>query len=133
MLLEFPDALVRSLFSRPSAFYRPSGPRAEIKGGDVPRDGITDHGPLLHAAVGISGESGELLDCIKKAWAYGQPLNRENLYEELGDIAFYWLAACMEGGVHPQKVIDQMVTKLQKRYPAGEFNAADAAERKDKA
>lgn len=89
-------------------------------------------GALLHAAVGISGEAGEFLDVIKKAWAYGQVLDKAHGTEELGDLAFYWIAGCLEMGVHPQTVIDQMVAKLRVRYPAGEFNAADAAERKDK-
>ena len=44
---------------------------------------------LAHATVGILGELGELLDTLKKTWAYGKPLDRNNIIEELGDIAFY--------------------------------------------
>lgn len=121
MLIEIPDTLVRSLFSRPVAYHNLASP------GDDP-----DHGPLLHAAVGIAGESGELLDIIKKAWAYGQELNRPHATEELGDLIFYWIAACLELGVHPQTVVHQMIAKL-KLHPSGEFNADDAAARKDKA
>lgn len=47
---------------------------------------------LLHMAVGISGEAGELLDAIKKLTIYAKPYTSEvhaNIIEELGDIEFY--------------------------------------------
>lgn len=31
------------------------------------------HDGLMHCAVCISGEAGELLDAIKKLWVYGKP------------------------------------------------------------
>lgn len=126
MLIEIPDQFVRSLFSRPVAYF-PQDPKINTDD-RVPEN----HGPLLHAAVGLAGESGELLDCIKKAWAYGQPLDEKHATEELGDLLFYWIAACQELGVHPQTVIDQNLAKLRKRFPSGKFTPADAAERKDK-
>jgi NTP pyrophosphatase (non-canonical NTP hydrolase) len=43
----------------------------------------------LHMAVGIAGEAGELLDAIKKGFAYNKPLDRANIVEELGDTLFY--------------------------------------------
>src|SRR5574343_533576 len=39
---------------------------------------------LLHAAVGISGEAGELLDAVKKTWIYNKSLDVQNVIEELG-------------------------------------------------
>lgn len=44
---------------------------------------------LLHHSIGISGESGELLDAIKKHIFYGAPLDVENIIEECGDILWY--------------------------------------------
>ncbi len=46
-------------------------------------------GRALHAAVGVSGEAGELLDAIKKTWIYEEPLDLENIIEECGDSLFY--------------------------------------------
>lgn len=51
-----------------------------------------DEAGLLHAAVGVAGECGELLDALKKTWVYNKPLDRENVVEELGDIGFYAIA-----------------------------------------
>jgi len=119
VLIDLPDQLVSRLFSRPLAF--------------APGKSQTENlGPLLHAVIGMSGEAGELIDTVKKAWAYSQPLDKGNLIEELGDSIFYWIAACQEAGVHPQTAIDRMVAKLSARYPTGEFSPTDAAERKDK-
>ena len=43
---------------------------------------------LMHMAAGISGEAGEVLDIVKKAFAYGKPIDRAHLIEELGDAIF---------------------------------------------
>lgn len=92
---------------------------------------------LMHAAVGISGEAGELLDAVKKYWAYGANLDVENVYEELGDILFYMQAmlntvramGCPTKTM--QELIDMNTEKLTKRYPSG-YSNADAIARKDK-
>ena len=44
---------------------------------------------LMHCAVGIAGEAGELLDCVKKHWKYGKDFDRNNAVEECGDLLFY--------------------------------------------
>ena len=87
----------------------------------------TDILPLLHAVVGVSGEAGELLDAIKKAWVYGKPLDRNNVIEELGDIEFYLEAARAELGVTRDEVIQANREKLIKRYPTGYTDSAAIA------
>jgi NTP pyrophosphatase (non-canonical NTP hydrolase) len=72
---------------------------------------------LMHCAVGISGEAGELLDSVKKTWVYGKPLDRVNLVEELGDIEWYMEALRSLLGVTRDEVIAANVAKLEKRYP----------------
>lgn len=87
----------------------------------------TDVLSRLHAAVGISGEAGELLDAVKKAWAYNKPLDVANVYEELGDILFYVQAMCNNFGWDFQSIINSNVTKLIKRYPTGYSDQAAQA------
>lgn len=43
----------------------------------------------VHASLGLVTEVGELGDAIKKAFVYNEPLNIENLREEMGDALFY--------------------------------------------
>lgn len=88
-------------------------------------------GKLLHAAVGVAGESGELLDAIKKTWIYGKPLDRENLVEECGDALFYISVLLDNCGSSLQEAMQENIDKLNKRYPVGYTDQA-AQERADK-
>lgn len=72
---------------------------------------------LLHAAVGCSGEAGELLDGIKKSWVYGRPLDRDNIIEEMGDNLFYIMAGCNTVGITLEQLMEANMEKLRKRYP----------------
>ena len=86
---------------------------------------------LMHCAVGISGEAGELLDAVKKLWVYGKPLDMQNAVEELGDIEWYMEAMRSLLGVTREQVIAANVEKLSKRYPTG-YTDALAIARLDK-
>lgn len=74
---------------------------------------------FMHAAAGLSGESGEVLDLIKKVWVYGKPLDPKKLTEELGDIMFYWQALANLLGVSMHEIKLENMRKLNKRYPQG--------------
>jgi len=87
---------------------------------------------LMHAAVGISGEAGELLDAVKKHWAYGKPLDMYNIREELGDIMFYTTAMMNLLGLDEEEVIWANVEKLEARYPGITYSDAAAIARADK-
>ena len=53
---------------------------------------------LLTAAVGMSAESGEFTEIIKKIIFQGKPVNQENIFHlkrELGDIMWYVMQACI--------------------------------------
>ena len=87
---------------------------------------------LLHCAVGISGEAGELLDAVKKQWVYGKPLDRTNAIEEMGDIEWYMEALRGLLGVTREEIIAANVAKLEKRYPVA-YSDELALARLDKA
>jgi NTP pyrophosphatase (non-canonical NTP hydrolase) len=86
---------------------------------------------LLHAAIGIAGEAGELLDAVRKHVFDGQPLDRDNVTEELGDLCFYMEAAMQVVGHDRESIQVGNVLKLSKRYESGYSDKA-AQERKDK-
>lgn len=81
----------------------------------------------LHAAIGIAGEGGELLDAIKKVWVYDKEFDRNNLIEELGDLEFYMEAMRSLIGTSRDEVLAANVEKLRKRYPEGYTNFHAAA------
>ena len=71
---------------------------------------------LLHMAVGISGESGELLDAVKKAAVYQKPIDRENIIEELGDLEFYIQGLRQALFISREETLEANMKKLAKRY-----------------
>lgn len=87
---------------------------------------------LLHMAVGISGEAGELLDSVKKHTIYGKSLDFANIVEELGDLEFYMEGLRQHLGITREATIQANVAKLGSRYAAGEYSDAAAIARADK-
>ena len=86
---------------------------------------------LMHAALGLSGESGEFSDAIKKYLVYGKQLDRDNAIEELGDIFWYLALACNALDVPMSQVAQINIDKLAKRYPE-KYSDRLASERLDK-
>lgn len=72
---------------------------------------------LLHAGAGMVTEAGEFWDEIKRHLFYGQPLDRQHLQEEAGDLLWYVALACTALGVDLGEVMAANVRKLQVRFP----------------
>lgn len=91
---------------------------------------------LLHAAIGLVTEAGELLEAIHGHVFDDKPLDIENVVEELGDQEFY-LEAMRQAASWPDFEIDRdlviakNIKKLQKRYAKGYTDQA-AKDRADK-
>lgn len=86
----------------------------------------------LHMVVGISGESGELLDAIKKAVIYRKPLDRVNVVEELGDLEFYMEGLRQSLNITREETISANIAKLGERYKGHQYSDAQAQDRADK-
>ena len=84
---------------------------------------------LVHMALGIAGESGELVDAVKKSFAYNKPLDLANVHEELGDILFYVQGMLNFLGTEftLADIAALNTKKLTKRYPVGYTDAAAIA------
>lgn len=74
---------------------------------------------LIDAALGLTGEAGEVADLVKKANYQGHILDKDAVMKELGDVAWYIALACQGLGVTMQEVFQMNVDKLKKRYPDG--------------
>lgn len=83
---------------------------------------------LLHAAMGLTTESGELFDALKRHLVYGKPLDRTNLIEEAGDIL--WYLALLLDTVHSDfdEAMEKNVAKLKARF-GEKFTEAAALDR----
>ncbi len=108
--------------------------RALAKNGEIIAQEIDgDDAHLMHMAVGVSGEAGELLDAIKKKVIYRKPLNMENVLEELGDIEFYMEGLRQGIGVTRDECLAANIAKLGKRYEGMQYTDKAAQVRADKA
>jgi NTP pyrophosphatase (non-canonical NTP hydrolase) len=87
---------------------------------------------ILHMAVGVSGEAGELLDAVKKHAVYQKQLDFDNVREEAGDILFYLTGLLNELGLTLNECIEANVEKLSKRYPEKRYTNEAAIARADK-
>lgn len=87
---------------------------------------------LLHMAVGIAGEAGELLDAIKKHVIYKQPLDIANVIEELGDLKFYMQGIMNKLDLSDKLIEDANILKLSERYKGLQYSDQAAKERADK-
>ena len=87
---------------------------------------------LLTAALGLSAESGEFTEVVKKIFLQGKPYNEENVFHmkrELGDICWYLAQACMALDTTFDEIIEMNVEKLKARYPGGEFDVTKSENR----
>jgi NTP pyrophosphatase (non-canonical NTP hydrolase) len=84
---------------------------------DVPR--------LLTAALGMTAESGEFTEVVKKIVLQGKPYIEENVFHmkrELGDICWYIAQACMALDTNFREIMEMNYEKLSARYPEGTFD-----------
>ena len=78
-----------------------------------------DNSDILISALGLSGESGEVADLLKKVFGHGHQLDIERLKSELGDCLFYIADLCSKYNLSLEEVATYNIEKLKKRYPDG--------------
>ncbi|HHL0972267.1 TPA: nucleoside triphosphate pyrophosphohydrolase family protein [Bacillus cereus] len=95
-------------------------------------------GRVLNAALGLSGESGEVADIVKKAIFHGHGFdpahcpgeeegNTHKIALELGDILYYISIMSHEMGYTLEDIAQMNIAKLSKRYSDGFSREASKA------
>ena len=88
---------------------------------------------LLTAAIGLSAETGEFAEIIKKCIFQGKEMTEHTHYHavrELGDVMWYWMQAVHALNVTANEVIEENIRKLEARYPGG-FEATRSENRQE--
>ena len=85
---------------------------------------------LINGVMGLCGESGEVIDIVKKWLAQGHELDKEQLAKELGDVAWYLAETAYALDIPLEDILQGNIDKLKKRYPEG-FRAADSVNRSE--
>ena len=91
---------------------------------------LSDKDVLINGVMGLCGESGEVIDHVKKHLAQGHPLDKAKMAGELGDVAWY-LAECATAlGLELEDILQGNIDKLRARYPEG-FSEERSMNRKE--
>ena len=121
---------VQGVTSQPSLDYAAMSTRLT----ELELEGNCNTTQLLTAALGLTAESGEFTEVVKKIVFQGKPYNEDNVFHmkrELGDICWYLAQACMALDTTFDEVIEMNVEKLKARYPGGEFDVHKSENRKE--
>ena len=89
-----------------------------------------DDGAKSNYAMGLAGESGEVVDLLKKWIHHNHPENLDELKKEMGDVLHYLAGLCTMYGIRLEEVATLNIMKLKERYPDG-FSVEDSVNRKD--
>ena len=120
---------VKQTTSAPSLDYAVMAARlAELEVNDV------NTTQLLTAALGLTAESGEFTEVVKKIIFQGKPYNEDNVFHmkrELGDICWYLAQAFMALDTNFDEILDMNIEKLSARYPEGAFDVYYSENRKE--
>ena len=117
---------VTSMPSQDSAILQARIDELVANGADIPH--------LLTAALGLTAESGEFTEVVKKILLQGKPYNEDNVFHmkrDLGDICWYLAQACMALDTTFDEIIEMNVDKLKARYPGGEFDVHKSENRRE--
>jgi NTP pyrophosphatase (non-canonical NTP hydrolase) len=79
-------------------------------------------------ALGLTGESGEVADMIKKVVGHGHDMDKRAIEEELGDVLWYIAVLAQRLNISLHDLALTNVRKLKKRYPNG-FTTKDSIKR----
>lgn len=84
---------------------------------------------MLHSAIGLNTEAGEVIDLLKKKIFYGKEVDRLKFLDELGDLVWYLGLACDVLGTSFEELMDRNNAKLMARYSEGKFSETAAINR----
>lgn len=74
---------------------------------------------LLNGVMGLCGESGEVIDLVKKHLHQGHELDKKQLALECGDCAWYLALIASAIDTPFGEVLQMNIEKLKERYPEG--------------
>lgn len=84
---------------------------------------------LAHAIIGMSTETGEILEAFEEAVFKGGEFDVVNFGEELGDVQWYTAIGVDAGNLDFDNILETNRNKLQARYSSGSFSNEEANER----
>jgi len=89
------------------------------KAAEYANEDLSQKEAMITFTLGLSGESGEVADLIKKHLGHGHPLDEEKVKKELGDVLWYVSQLANYLGMSLEDVASTNIAKLEARYAEG--------------
>ena len=77
---------------------------------------------LSNLCMGLAGESGEVIDYIKKCMYHNHKLYKQDIIKELGDVMWYLTNIATFFNIPMDIILNENIKKLEERYPEGYSN-----------
>lgn len=77
---------------------------------------------LTNCALGLAGETGQVVDLVKNYTFRGKNLDRQELIHEMGDVLWYLSQVAEWANIPFGEVAQSNIKELNKRYPHGYEN-----------
>lgn len=74
---------------------------------------------IANLSMGLCGETGEVVDYLKKCLFHGKAFDVDNIILELGDLMWYISILMHELNISMDTVLTKNIAKLKERYPEG--------------
>lgn len=91
---------------------------------------LTKKDMLVNGVMGLNGESGEVIDVVKKHMFQGHELDKDKIKKELGDVMWYVAEVCEALDLSLDEVMEGNIEKLAKRFKDG-FTVNESINRKE--
>lgn len=88
---------------------------------------------LVNGLLGLAGETGEVVDYMKKVLFHDKEFDRSVLIKEMGDCTWYMNLIMVVMGITWEEVLEANIKKLEARYPDLRFNTEHANNRNTEA
>ena len=85
---------------------------------------------VANLCMGLAGESGEVIDYLKKCLYHNHKLYKQDLIKELGDVMWYLTNIATFFKIPMSYILDENIKKLEERYPEG-FSVEKSINRKE--
>jgi NTP pyrophosphatase (non-canonical NTP hydrolase) len=80
---------------------------------------LTKKDMLVNGVMGLNGESGEVIDVVKKHMFQGHELDVDKIKKELGDVMWYVAEVCESLDLKMDEVMECNIAKLANRFKNG--------------
>ncbi|QMU07482.1 nucleoside triphosphate pyrophosphohydrolase family protein [Levilactobacillus suantsaii] len=74
---------------------------------------------LTNCALGLAGESGQVVELVKKYTFHGKDLDHDAIVKEMGDVLWYLSQIAEWADIDFDEVAQSNIDRLNARYPNG--------------